>query len=333
MAATAKHRGWKNPPPVSIIGGSQEYLCRRGLNLAIKAAGETGRRVEAVAGQDGIDDALSASILFRQPVLLVVQELEGLDAEWLKSHKDNTVAVVLYYPKDIPKGQADLVKAVPKPYQFIYSKPAPYKMAEKAIDFVLEECQRYGKEMERSLAKALVEKVGTDFGVLSYEVLKVSLLLDARGEGTAITPLHVSQTMVLSGEVDIGAVVDAVGAGSVVKTLRTLDAVKKNWQQAGDPTLAVVAWLGNRVTSWLHVAALDGQGADEKEGAQRAGLNPYIYIQFSRPVARRWGKPRLIALLRRLALVEMAVKQGRQNPWAMLECALIASVRAVQSGR
>lgn len=330
----AKHSGWRNPPPVSFVGGDEEYLCRRVLNLAVKTAAEVGRRVEFVSSQDEILDTMSSAVLFDEPTLLIVRDFETLDVEWVKGHKNNTVAVVLYCPQEVKtKALKDLVEAVPKPYRFIHHKPAPYKAAEKAAEFVVEEAKRLGKEMPAQLATALVGRVGSDFGLLSYEVLKVSLLLDARGEGPVITPAHVGQTMLLSGEADIGAVVDAVGAGSVVKTLRTLEAVKNNWHQAGEPTLAVVAWLGNRATSWLHAVALDAQGADEKEAAHRTGINPYIYSRSTLPTARRWGKARLVVLLRRLAQVEMAVKQGRQAPWTMLECSLIASVRSVESAR
>lgn len=336
MAAPAtrkRYSGWKNPPPVSLISGSEDFLCRRVLNLAIKTAEANGRRVEFASDQEGVQDALSSAVLFSEPMLLVVTDPASLDEDLVKGHDDNTVALVLYMETDAPKGMKSVVEAVPKPYRFQFAKPPPYKAAENAIKFAVEEATKHGKVMPEPLAKALVEKVGSDLGVLSYEVLKVSTLLDARGWGSDIKPEHILQTMMLTGEANIGAIVDAVGAGSVRKTLRALTQVRENWSQGNDPTLAVVAWLGNRATSWLHVAALDEQGADEKEGAARSGLNPYVYTRFTLPVARRWGKARLITLLRHLSQVEASVKQGKIDPWTLLECSLIRSVRSVESAR
>lgn len=333
-----KRKGWSDPPPVALVSGDETLLRVREIQKAMLAADASGRRVEPITGadRDALEDAVSGAAIFPDPVLLVVTDIGEMDPEDVKAHAeadDNTVAMLLTYDKVAPKrgAAAKVVEAVPEAYHFAFTKPKSYKAVEVAVKFVREEAKRAKLDLPEPLAKALVEKVGTDLGVLRWEAVKLSVYMKARGDGPTVTPQHVMDTMVRLGEANIGGVVEALGMASEKRVLRALDSVRQN--SGADPTLETVAWLTNRVRTWLHVASLDAQGASDYEGSSRTNLPPYVYSKLTLPVARRWGTSRLVTLARKLASVEASVKRGIVDPWARLECLLVTSCRSVRAGR
>jgi len=330
-----KYKGWKNPPPVAAVYGSEGFLRRRVIRLAIKEAVAAKRQIEFVDGKDpeAFEDAMSSTTLFAEPQLLVITNIDDIDPFVIDAHSkgDNTVALLLVHEGDPKKKVGELIEFVPKPYRFSYAKPPPYKAGEVSAKFLIAEAKQRGLEVGPDLADALVSKVGTDLGMLSFEILKIEALLAARGDGSVVTADHIKDTMVMTGDVDISAVVDAVGRASVPRLLKAMDDVKRN--SSKDPMLLTVAWLSKKAMTWLHASILLQQGAGEDEGASRTGTPPYVYKSFIIPVARRWQTSRLITLVKRLSAAESAVKSGRVSPWTQLECGLVASCRSVRSGR
>jgi len=331
-----KYKGWKNPPPVAAVYGSEGFLRRRMVRLAIKEAIAAKRQIEYVDGKDpdAFEDAMSSTTLFAEPQLLVITNIDDIDPFAIEAHSkegDNTVALLLVHEGDPKKKSEELIEFVPKPYRFSYAKPPPYKAGDVSAKFLISEAKKRGLEVGPDLADALVSKVGTDLGMLSFELLKVEALLAARGDGPVVTAAHIKDTMVMTGEVDISSVVDAVGRASVPRLLKAMDDVKRN--SSRDPTLLTVAWLSKKAMTWLHASTLLQQGAGEDEGASRTGTPPYVYKSFIIPVARRWQTSRLTTLVKRISAAESAVKSGRVAPWTQLECGLVASCRSVRSGR
>jgi DNA polymerase III delta subunit len=330
-----KHRGWDNPPPVSMVGGSETFLAQRMLTKAIHGARATNRRVEISSEKGVLEDAVSASILYPESMLLVVRDLKVLDPEYmanLASSKDNTVALLVAVGGPLPaKGHGlKVVEVVPKDYRFVFSKPPPWKEAEVCTRFLLKEAASRGKTLPEPLATALVNRVSTDLGVLRFEMLKLSTYLDGLGE-TEVKPAHVAAVMSRVGSANFQAVVDAVGAGDTIRALRALDEVYLSSNR--DPTLRAIAWVSKSAATWLHAASLDGQGASEDEVSSRMGINPYRYTHFVLPVARRWGTSRLMSLLHRLAEVQQSVGRGCADPWTRLECVLVLACRSISSPR
>lgn len=331
-----RYKGWKNPPPVAAVYGSEGFLQRRVVRLAIKEAVKAKRRVDFIDAKDpeAFEDAMSSAVMFAEPQLLVISNIKDLDPFAIGAHAkedDNTVSILLVHEGNPKDKVSELVEFVPKPYRFSYPKPPPYKVGEVAAKFLIEEAKSRKIEIDPDLADALVSKVGPDLGVLSFELLKVEALLTARGEGPKVSPVHLKDTMVLSGEVDMGAVVDAVGRASVPRVLKAMSEVKMN--SGKDPTLLAVAWISKKAMTWLHAATLLQQGAGDDEGASRTGTPPYVYKSFIVPVAKRWQTSRLMSLVKRLAVAESAVKSGRVDPWTVLECGLVASCHSVRGAR
>jgi hypothetical protein len=346
-----RYSGWKDPPPVTVIGGTEPFLRRRELQRALLAASTWGRRVETLTEFSQLDGIFSSSMLFADPFLVILsmkapkaaaakEEGEGdkvakdkVDIEevvrFIQTHlaeDDNQISVVFFYEGACPEA---ISKAVPPRYRFLSDAPAPYKAAKESAEFIAKEVSRSGKSISEPLALALVNKVGTDLGVLYFEVVKVLAYMNARGEGPEVTADQLRATLVQTGEVTLGSIVEAVGEASVPKLLRALEAARLNTGKADETMMKTLAWLGKQVVTWLHVAALDAQGSSPEEGIQRTGLKPHVYSNLALPVARRWKVSRLMLLLNRLAKIQVAIRSGHIDPWTELECALVASCHGV----
>lgn len=331
--------GWAKPPTVIVVAGSNDYLRRREIQKAIRAAGMTGRRVEHIDGGDreALSEIMDSGVLFADPVLVIIANPEELDAEVVKAHresKNRDIGLVLLHTTEFTAKSAmgKLVEAagIPKRYRLIYKAPAPYKMAEAAAGFIQEDAKGFGITVSGPLAEALVAKVGTDYGVLHFELLKVAAYMKAVGEiGDTVKPPHLKATMSLTGEAAVQPIVDAVGRASPKNTLRAMGVLKANAKD--DPTLLVCAWLGNQAVRWLHASALVAEGADAKEASSRIGVHPFVYDRFVLPVASRWGGPRLRVLVENISIAERAIRSGHINPWVELECGLVRSCRAVRA--
>jgi len=334
----AKAQGWHKPPPVIVLSGSDAFQCRRELRKALAACDATGRRVEYVDGSDegSLADTLAGSILFDEPLLVVVSKPQKADIELIKGHlesKSKTICLVLNHEGKIRKDSkfAKALKAVPKKHHQTFSLPGQqHRIEDAAIKFVVQEAERYGKTIDTELAEALVSKMGTDYGVLSFEILKVATYLDALGEEASIKGSHLRGTMVRTRTANFAPLVDAVGKASVVRVVREMESLKANFGgDARGRTLTACAWLGNQAIRWLHAESLDGKGAESSEISDRMKMHPYVYKSFVLPVARRWGSARLKALVKRLSKVETAVVTGHIDPWSELECGLISLCRGV----
>lgn len=336
MARAKRFQDWSDPPPVSLVSGTEDYLVHLQVRKARFAASKTGRSIERVGDTGALGDARSAVDMFPDPVLLIAEGPDLLDADEVALHakgKDNTVALLIVCAGELPKNKESkaVLDAVPKTYRSSFVKPPPWEAKGASVKFLQAEMSLYGKTMGEALASAMVSKVGTSLGVLRFEALKLAMYMDFQGECTDVTLEHVRGTITYTGEENIGAIMDALSKGSERAVITALDDLRRN--TPGDLTLKVLAWLNKSVTGWLHAAALDAQGASESEGVSRTGMKPYRYKNFVLPTARRWGTSRLMSLTQKLPQIEASVKKGHVSPWVQLECTLIAACRGVASGR
>lgn len=328
--------GWANPPPVIVLFGDEDFLCQRELRKALAAAHATGRVVERVDGSD--NSALNEAIepMFGEQTLVVVSNPGKADPEILTDHLeagDNTISVLLHQKGKIRKGSKldKVVSSLKKQHRIEFSRPSQnHKVEDYAVKFVVLEAERLGVTISTDLAEALVRKVGTNLGVLHFELLKVSAYLSFNEGGSQVTAEALKATMVQMGETTLNPLSTALGRASTRLVLREMNTIRQNSSDPeGGLTLKVCAWLSRSATTWLHAAALEADGAGEAEAASRVSLHPYVYGRFVRPVAKRWGKARLTELVKKIAKAEASVKAGHVAPWIALECALAASCRSV----
>jgi len=323
------------PPPVMILSGSEGFLRRREILKAVAAARKTKRTVERVFGDDadGIGELIGGA-MFGGPALVLVSNPSEIDADLVvaASAGDGTVCLVLHHEGKIKKGSAfdKALASVPRNHRLVFDRPTQtYKIEDYAIKFVVREAKRFGLTISTDLAEALVGKVGTDLGVLHFELLKVEAYMASTKAGETIDPKSLMATMTKSGEANISLLVDAVGRADTRRVLKEMDSLKRNFPGT-DTTrnLQVLGWLGGAATRWLHAATLHEGGASEEEASQRMDMHAYVYKSFNLPVAKRWGTARLLLLVKRLSSVEMGIRRGHINTWVELESVLSGTCRA-----
>lgn len=326
---------WKNPPPVVILSGTEDFLRQRELREAISVADSVGRSVEYLKGGENeelLRIIASTGVLFEEDVLVVIEDdLDELNEEILLRHHEfgsESVCVVIHHPGAIKAKSkvAKIAEDLPPRLVAKFEKPKPWEEMEHASTFCVRESARRGVKMSTALAEALVRHVGVDLGMLSFEVMKLRELLDAQ-DTDEVTAAHLKSTVGAFTEIGPKPIVDAlemrdVGAlGQALANMRRTHA-----SDVGSATLRTVGFVGHSATTWLHAAALSRSGRSPEEVAEKLGQHLFVVRKTSLPAARRWGEGRLTRLLKSLVRVSNAVKGGHVNPWVELECALFRSL-------
>lgn len=316
----------KDAAPVVIITGNDHFRRRRFLSWFIQEMEGSGRVVHRVEGDNrgAIIGAMSEAEFAEQPTVIVVDKASKVDLELVESHhkgKDNTVVLALHY-EGTPKGNTKfgkLVKKLRKVHKE-FKAPKDWDADEDAVGFCLEEAQRLGKTLPQQLAKALVALSGSDLGLLSFELLKLSTLADARGT-TEITAEFIKAIKADIAEAQVFPVVRALEGRDVKRLLRSLAQVRK--LSKDDPTMWVCRIVGSSAMRWLAVACLDAQGVQPEAAARQLDMNKWYYRNKVLPPARRWGKADVVRLVRALAESERAVLDGHVDPWVGLVSRLV----------
>lgn len=340
MAGTKKqYGGWVNPPPVVVLSGNEWFYRRRELQKACVAARVSNRVVVRLDGdaEGAVSDAINEA-MFGGPVLAIVSSPEKADLEVLAKHAeggDATAAFVLHYEGVIKanSGLGKLAATLPKQHNIVFNKPEKaYKHPEYAAEFTIAEGRRHGIQIPDTIADGLVAKIGTDLGVLAFEVLKVATYMAARKEGPEVTRDHIRATLTIIGEANLSPLTEALALRSARSVLREMDRLNRELPEdsPSSRTLSVCGWVGGTVTRWLHACVLDEAGASESEASSRMSVPPYVYSRFLLPPARRWGAELLQQLMRSIAVAEASAKSGRIDAWVGLESSLVLACRATK---
>lgn len=349
-------RSWRNPPPVVVVSGGQEYLRSREVGLAIREAVAAGRGVSRVASGDAgaLFDAMSGSFLFADAVLLIVESGAVKKKATKKSGKvaqddggagdgwgdeavalvvehvgasDTGVSILVHHPGEVDAASlaGKVLEVLPKGRHASYPAPKPWEEKDYAVKFFETEVRRRGKTVASALAEAVVRQVGVDCGLLSFEALKVSTLLDVEGR-TEVTKSDLTGMLASFGAEDWQALKEALALRNPKGVARALSDIRNG--PGGDAYGKASIIVTQTVLKWLHAAALHEAGVSEEEAAGRVGMHPFPYKKDLLPPAKRWGKKLLTSLLR--DVTSLGVRRGMQAPWVALESTLVL---ACEQGR
>jgi len=326
---------WQNPPPVVVLSGTHGYLRRRELKEAIVVAESMGRTIERVQGddRDELSRILSSTgILFKEKTLVVIENPDKVDAELvLKHHEsgDSTTVLILHHTDQIKrKGNlGKLVKELPSRLVAKFEKPKPWEEADHAAVFCVNEARKQRVKLSDPLARGIVQSMGSNLGVLAFEIQKLGMFLRAHGE-TEVTKEHVLSTIAGFTELGPGPIVEALERRDRRAATRALSSMRRTHVgNLGSATLLACGWVGRSLVRWLHTAALNERGHSVEEIASRVGAHEFVVRKTLLPVARRWGRGRLTSLLKSIAAVKRAVRGGHVHPWIEFECALFRSLQ------
>lgn len=304
--------------PVCIISGDELFLVRRFRDGYIGAMLEQGWSVEyADAGTPGEVSAAMGGGLFVEDMktLVVVMNPHQGDLALYDTHikaKNPDTVLALYY-EGKPHGNTKwgkFVKAHPKIHR-AYDRPKDWDLPEYARAFLLEEAQDQGLQFEHpGLPAAIVERAGTDLGVLHFEIRKMAAL----AESGTITVEVVKGALAELTTASVLPVIDALSVRNRRKLAKALGRIEATHRS--DATMAVCRIVGARAVQWLQAANLAELPA--AAAAEELGLNPWHYKNNILPVARKWGQNRLIKLIKTLARCERSVLSGEVSPWSFL---------------
>jgi len=310
-------------PPLSIVSGNEHLLRVRFLDELIQSRGS--RRLDRVDGSDPSALLQATTGMFDLESMVVVHNPHQADLEMLEGFYkdgDNTNVLILYYTGK-PRGNTKWGKFTKKHKSIHKSFLGPEKDYERpriAVEFVQAEAKRHGKVIPLKLATALVVRVGTNLGVLSFEMVKISALANADGVSEIVAD-HVRGAMAEIAQAAVYPIREALEVRSRRRLIRACDRVKE--RATSDPTIGVCRLVGASAFKWLSIADLEGVGFDQM--AQELGPNPWYLKNKLYPVARRWGKNDLIRLVRAVTEAERAVLQGEVDPWILL-CSRLVTV-------
>lgn len=346
---SAKSRGWADPPPVMVVSGSWEYMRGRELRKAAMAARISGRRVMDIAAGDsqGLREALSGGFLFEDPLLVLVgssvlkkrkgrgkgEEVDSWseeDLELVLTHgkeKSSDICLVVHHDGEAAGTTfaGKVAAAVPKNRHIVFETPKPWQMKSVAAQYLVEELKHRGKILSEALAAAVVNHVGTDFGLISFEALKISKYLDSVGR-TEVVQEDLGGLVVNLGLEDWQALQDAVASKSVRAISRSCKELRNG--PAGDAVVRACVRIEGALSRWLHTRALlEEEGVEGDDAAPRVGVHVYRHQKENVPAASRWSISALTSLINDLTEIERGAKRGHIDPWTWLESTLILACR------
>jgi len=313
----------KVEPSVLLAGGADEYLRRRFVAKIAATRRADGWTIAPIDGSEknALGPVFSMSEMFLAPTLCVVSNPEKLSpaviAEQVKSPDPK---VVLLLVTDLDKPTGPIFDLVPKGNIKLFPLPPFYKLDEYAADFAVIEAKARGNPIDASLALALVKKVGSDLGVLHFEVQKAGVFA---GPGVAITAAHLKETLAALSETDGTAIVEALG----VRDRRRLavELAKYRASRGGDPTIELCGRiLTPTITRWLQASHLEENRMSPASAAGSVGANPWFWENKVLPYARRWKVSGCTSLIRVVAKSQTLVFQGAISPFAYLEASFLS---------
>lgn len=309
---------------IFLVAGSDEFLRRRFVSRISQEKSREGWTITKVEGseKDPLDSVFAMSRMFSSGNLAVVSNPEKLPEKDVSGHisdPDPNLILVLVSESDKPSGP--ILDLVPKSNAKVFPLPPFYRMEEYASDFVVSELKSLGRGIDPTLARDLVRKVGTNLGVLSFEVQKVCHLVESGGK---VEPKDLRSSLSALAETDGSAVVDSLGFRDRVALAREL--VKFRKSRGADPTIELCGRvLTPTLIRWLQAAHLEKVGMSPAAAAGSVGSNPWFWEHKVLPPARSWGVEGSARLLKIVAKSQTLVFQGAISPFAYLEAALLAS--------
>ena len=321
-----------SPPTLFAISGSQGLLQRRAVAEAIKVQKKAGWRIDYVDGSNKTDlrAALAqGGLMFTDEtqILVVVNKPEKADLTILQEQLDDGeegIILLLDYTDD-PKGNTKFGKWLKKlPAKLHRNYPAapdskPWEAEAQAVQFCIEEAKRNKKKLSEPLARAIVKRCGSDFGVLSFELMKMCILADLDDVvelgGPQIKPLLAPMM-----EASLSPITEALSTKKAVGVARSLARVKSTHR--GDPTMAVCGWLGRTAVRWLGAVEVRDRSPDEAADMLRE--NPWFYKNKLLPQVHGWKREEVIRLLKVIGESQRAVLSGHVAPWTGLTARLLS---------
>ena len=278
-----------------VMDNGYDYLLRFGREtVEWGVVGETPRKDEYVALK--ADDTKSlAKWLSHEPQCKLLLEFEKLDARGELYKTLNKVGKVEKY--DVPK---------------------QYKMADWIAAAIP---THFNKAIDRDACNYLAEALGNDTKLVSEEIEKVLLFAP---DCKKITLDIVREMIVPQREMVAYEINDSFGLRDAKTYTRMLNEMLNN----GVNAIQIVGSLYRYAVDLMNFSTLLDKGMQAKDAAAALGKNDFIFnVKGKAPeCAKRWGRPLLIRVIRRLADLDYEIKSGMCSTRIAQELALASLV-------
>lgn len=323
---------WKNPPPVVVIGGTEEFLVQREIQQALLTAQKSGLRTEKASTDADAIDLITGAGTFGDPCLININ-IKDLDVETAKDLLENPIdrtGLLVRCDGEFNEKKYPVLSLVHGAYLREHKKPSRKGDQEKlAIRFLRHECGRLldtKQGISEGLAKAVIKVVGTELGVVAFEASKFCAL--ARYKGIEEVDKEVVTSLLKqSDDLDLDSMRTALKNRDKARLALSLYRIRK--KSAGDPTMLLLRGRGGPADlafQWLLVKKLQKSGKSSSEISSRTGISEWILKKDVLPAIKNWEEQKIKKLLFDLSDCERGIFSGAPSPWTALECALINAV-------
>ena len=319
----------KGLPPLMVVCGSSHFQCRRVVTATLRQAKQIGYVVQQ-ADLATLSDSLSGLMVMfggDDKLLFWVKASGKIDADLIAAQSvadDNAPRLLLWHEGE-PDARTTFAKnldKLPKGTVKHYTAPSEFKAEGEAAIFLVGEMKSYGYPLSADLAQAIVARAGTDFGVLSFEAMKLNALMKANG-AEAITPQLVGQTLAALGDTTSLQFIDALRTRNPKQVAFILSRIRR---MSPNGSGAVKEMVGRTLTTLmlvLQAADFHERGKDSKEAAVIVGQNPWYYDNKIVPFAKTWGRQRLSELVKHFCVSDRSVLFGVVDPWIAFEIGVL----------
>ena len=318
---------------VMLVSGDDGFSRRRFVSKVESEAQKRGWLVEKYSGKDreGLSSLLmNSGFFFRKAFTLAIIETTGeVQTDLLIEHafsetRINPQVEVLVHCQSKPKPKSsfgNLAKKLPKTGHKVFLSPTFWKADEAAVEFCVEEAKSLNHCIDSRLASALVDRVGVDYGFLSFEIKKAAALAAARQESSITSDILRSTMSVISEASIFLPLTSALGEKNLTKTLRVLNRIEITHR--GDPTMRVIGSLYKTLTLWVQAKDLSDRRIPPHQAAEILGQNPWRHKNVLLPIIRVWSREDLYDLIQHFAATQRVVLAGSINPWLYLVSGVI----------
>ena len=272
---------------------------------------------------EAVMNACDSVSMFSPEQAVVVRRADALKADdskslakWL-SHKPSCKLLLDF---DSLAATTELYKALKGAGEIEknYEEPKAYKMAEWIAAAIP---THFNKAIDRDACQYLSDALGNDTKLVCEEVEKILLFapdckkIDLQLVKTMVVP----QREMVAYEIN-----DYFGMRDAKAYAKKLNEMLNNGVQA----LQIISSLYRYSVDLLNFSALLSKGMSPKEAAAELGKNDLIFnVKGKAPeCVRRWGKPLLCRVIRRLADMDYEIKSGKCSTRISQELALAALV-------
>jgi DNA polymerase III delta subunit len=289
-------------------------LCAREvINEALSAGCEVVYLDGKKSTKKEVSEALEVGLFDVGNKLLVLEKPASLSA--LSEVLTQTHMSVLYLCGEVvPKALMGVKK------KDSFAKPKGVAKQEKwCAEYVQKLVKDRGKEVSLPICKSIVQRVGSDLGVLRYEAMKLAYV----SEGAELTPKEVMSVLAPLSELSGVMLVDAVFSKNPTTFLKVCDRYEKN--KKDDPTIGICTGLLFRnIYDLLSVRlCLDIGVTSVQEIADEVGKERWLVEGVLLPRARTYSTKNLREILGHLYVCENLALSGVVSPFSVFKTGLL----------